>query len=161
MSSRAVDYATAIVAELPEATPSAGPSPLEDQLQEIIDNSEYHAPLWARIAKYSSAEHVAAAGAAANILRRRHGDDESVEGWRFETRRVDNGMASGLFAQFSPNAIMPGKADENKIVYEAWRQRQAEAAKVRATRRAERQTQALLTAQENGELDEELESLAE
>jgi len=138
MPSRSVDYATSIVSELPDATPSAGPSPLEDQLADIVANREYHYPLWARIAKYSSAEHVAAAGAAANILRRRHGDDETVEGWRFETRRVDNGTASGLFAQYNPDVIVPGKAEQNKAVYEAWRRRQAEAGKQRALRRAEK-----------------------
>jgi hypothetical protein len=148
MAARSVDYATSIVSELPDQTPSAGPSPLEDQLEEIAGNREYHAPLWARIAKYSSAEHVAAAGAAANILRRRHGEDESVEGWRFETRRVDNGTASGLFAQYNPELIMPGKAEQNTVVYEAWRRRQAEAGKVRAMKRAERK--ALEDAEQNG-----------
>ena len=138
MPSRSVDYATSIVSELPDATPSAGPSPLEDQLADIVANREYHYPLWARIAKYSSAEHVAAAGAAANILRRRHGEDESVEGWRFETRRVDNGAASGLFAQYNPAEIVPGKAEQNQAVYEAWRRRQAEASRQRTLRRAEK-----------------------
>lgn len=149
MATRSVDYATAIVSELPDATPSAGPSPLEDQLADIVDNSEYHYPLWARIAKYSSAEHVAAAGAAASILRRRHGDDETIEGWRFETRRVDNGAASGLFAQYNPDAVVPGKAEQNKIVYEAWRKRQAEASRQRTLKRNER-----LASIVNGDVDE-------
>ena len=140
MAARSVDYATEIVAELPDATPTNGPSPLEDQLKDIEANTEYHYPLWARIGKYSSAEHVAAAGAAANILRRRHGDDESVEGWRFETRRVDNGAASGLFAQYNPEATVPGKAEQNRVVYEAWRRRQAEAAKQRTLRRTAKGT---------------------
>ena len=149
MATRSVDYATSIVSELPEPTPSAGPSPLEDQLADIVDNTEYHYPLWARIAKYSSAEHVAAAGAAASILRRRHGDDETVEGWRFETRRVDNGNASGLFAQYNPGAVVPGKAEQNKVVYEAWRKRQAEASRQRSLKRTERRNNELM-AQDNG-----------
>lgn len=138
MATRSVDYAMTIVSELPDPTPSAGPSPLEDQLADIVDNTEYHFPLWARIGKYTSAEHVAAAGAAASILRRRHGDDETVEGWRFETRRIDNGTASGLFAQYNPKEIVPGKAEQNKVVYEAWRRRQAEAARQRNIKRAEK-----------------------
>ena len=94
--------------------------------------------MWARIAKYSSAEHVAAAGAAAAILRRRHGETPDVEGWRFETRRVDEGAASGLFAQYDPYAIVPGRSEENQVKYEQWRKRQAEAAKQRNLRRKER-----------------------
>lgn len=136
--SRNVEYGTQLVSELPEQMPSVGPSPLEDQLQNIIDNSNYHAPRWARIGKYSSAEHVAAAGSAASILRRKHGDKPDVEGWRFETRRVDEGEASGLFAQYDPKAIVPGKAEENKVKYEQWRVRQAAAAKQRAKARKEK-----------------------
>jgi hypothetical protein len=137
MAARSVNYETTLVDSLPEQAPSAGASPLEDQLELIAGNEEYHAPMWARIAKYSSAEHVAAAGAAASILRRRHGEDATVEGWRFETRRVDEGSASGLFAQYSPTLIVPGKAQENEAKYEAWRQRQADAAKARNERRRE------------------------
>lgn len=132
---RNVQYGTKIVEDLPDQAPSVGASPLEDQLQDIYDNPEYHAPKWAGIAEYSSAEHVAAASAAAGILRRRHGDDQSVEGWRFETRRINGGEASGLFAQYDPKAIVPGKAEENSVKYEQWRKRQADAAKQRAAKR--------------------------
>lgn len=129
---------------------------MEDQLADIVDNSEYHYPLWARIGKYTSAEHVAAAGAAASILRRRHGDDETVEGWRFETRRIDNGVASGLFAQYNPGAVQPGKAEQNKVVYEAWRRRQADAARQRNLKRAEKAAAAAANGEAMGDVPEDV-----
>jgi hypothetical protein len=107
---RQVDYELTISDEIPEPNRTSGqPSPLESQLDSIVRNSDYHAPRWARIGRYASS---VSATAAASTLRGRHGDTPRIEGWRFETRRIENGEATGLFAQYDEGAIVDGAYDE-------------------------------------------------
>jgi hypothetical protein len=119
-----------MVDELPGRASSVGASPLEDQLRKIKDNPSHHAPKWGRIGRYANS---AAASATANHLRRRHCGEGGVhtEGWRFETRRIDEGEASGLFAQYNPKEIQPGLREVNDKAYDAFKKRQTEAAKER------------------------------
>lgn len=130
---RSVEYDLEVVDDIPE---SSANSPLEDQLRRIQYDPERHAPRWARIGRYYGESHAAAAGSAANTLRKRHGSDAEVEGWRFEVRRVDGGDATGLFAQYDPDRVVPGKREENDARYEQFKARQREAAKSRSGKKA-------------------------
>src|SRR5215472_1707431 len=121
---RNVDYEMEDVEDLQESTPNR---PLEDQLRRIQYNPERHAPKWARIGRYFGESHSAAAGSAASTLRKRHGDNPGVEGWRFETRRIENGEASGLFAQYDPGRVEPGLREENDKRYEVFKEKQRDA----------------------------------
>ena len=125
MNTRSVSYDLEMHDDLPDRVTAQGAaSPLEDQLQVIMWDEDRWAPRWARIGRYANA---AAAAAAANTLRKRHGDTPEVEGWRFESRRIDGGDASGLFAQYDPDQIVPGRREQNAEQYKAYKKRQAEA----------------------------------
>lgn len=138
--SRAVTYDLEMHDELPERVGSTGTnSVLEDQLKRIAGNPQHYAPRWGRIGRYANS---AAASSAAAVLRKRHGDTAEVEGWRFEVRRIDNGEATGLFAQFDPKAVIPGKREENQVRYEVWKQRQKEARNRQASEQAVKDAQA-------------------
>lgn len=122
----------------PERHNAEGASVLEDQLKKIVAHPDHHAPRWARIGRYANG---AAAAAAANTLRKRHGSSPEVEGWRFETRRIENGEATGLFAQYDASKVVPGKAEENAEKYREWKARQAEARTRRAEDKARREAE--------------------
>lgn len=128
MPAGTVDYELQVHDELPPATATQGGSVLEDQLKRIKFNAELHHPKWARIGRYNNAP---AAASAKMTLQRRHGSSPEVEGWRFETRRIDNGEATGLFAQYNGEWIVPGKREENTARYQEYKERQAEARRVR------------------------------
>jgi len=130
---RNASYELEMIDELPD---TATNSPLEDQLRRIQYDPERHAPRWGRIGRYGGPSHAAAAGSAANILRKRHGDTPDVEGWRFETRRIEEGTATGLFAQYNPERIIPGEREKNVERYEEFKQSQREAAQRRAEKKA-------------------------
>lgn len=123
---RNVSYDLEVHDELPERTGNGpgGASVLEDQLKRIAGQPDHHAPRWARIGRYANS---AAAASACAVLRKRHGDTQDVEGWRFETRRIDNGEATGLFAQFNPKVVVPGKREANEKRYRDYLNRQKEA----------------------------------
>ena len=129
MREKNVNYELVVEDDLPGGEQPLPYSPLEDQLVEVMAKQDLWAPKWVRIGKY---QNQAAASAAANLLRKRHGDVEAVEGWRFECRRIDGGENTGLFVQYDPNVIIPGKKEENRAKYQEWKKRQAEAKKVRA-----------------------------
>lgn len=133
---RDVNYDLEMVDDIP--MPGSN-SPLEDQLLRLSGDPQRHAPRWGRIGKYDGNSHAAAAGSAANTLRKRHGDTADIEGWRFETRRINEGNATGLFAQYNPAAIVPGRREENELRYEEWKARQREASARRAEKRAAQQ----------------------
>lgn len=142
---KSVDYELEVHDELParpDRAAGGGASVLEDQLGRIVGNEGAHHPRWARIGKYANS---AAAGSAALTLRKRHGDTPEVEGWRFETRRIDNGEATGLFAQYNPRVIVPGKKEENAKVYREWRARQAEARRVTLEEKARAEAEQIAT----------------
>lgn len=130
---RDVDYTLEMFDEIPD---TGSNSPLEDQLRRIQYDAERHAPRWGRIGRYDGASHAAAAGSAKNTLQKRHGDTPDVEGWRFEVRRIEEGQASGLFAQYNPERILPGLREENVKRYEEFKQKQREASARRAERKA-------------------------
>lgn len=129
---RNVDYDLEVVENIPQSTAN---SPLEDQLRRIQYDPERHAPRWARIGRYYGESHAAAAGSAANTLRKRHGDSNEVEGWRFEVRRIDGGDSTGLFAQYDPNRVRPGLREANDERYEEFKAKQREAAAKRAAKK--------------------------
>lgn len=136
MATREASYDLEIVEGLPHETVSPGYSPLEDQLSKIVHNPENHAPRWARIGRYNKAP---AANSAKAVLLKRHGDTAQVEGWRFATRRIDGGEATGLFAQYDPDKVVPGLREQNKERYREYQERQREAAaQARARREAEK-----------------------
>lgn len=136
MAQRDVNYDLEMFDEIPD--PGSN-SPLEDQLRRIQYDADRHAPRWGRIGRYDGASHAAAAGSAKNTLQKRHGDTPDVEGWRFEVRRIEEGSASGLFAQYNPDRIIPGKREENGKRYEEFKSKQREAAARRAEKRANEQ----------------------
>jgi hypothetical protein len=131
---RSVTYELETYDELPELTRSAsgqGGSPLEAQLRRIMYDPDRHAPRWGRIGRYDSQSHGAAANSAANVLRKRHGETQAVEGWRFEVRRIEEGQATGLFAQYDPHVIEPGLREQNAEKYEEYKDRQREKLRAR------------------------------
>ena len=111
---RDVNYTLEIVDDLPELE-VARRSPLEDQIAKIVDTDEAHGR-FVRIASYANGS---AASAAANQLRKRHGDTESVDGFTIRTKREmdDNGgePRTGLFVRFNPNAIVPGGHEDFQL----------------------------------------------
>jgi hypothetical protein len=108
---RDVDYTLEIVDDLPDLEVQRR-SPLEDQIKRIIDTPESH-NRFVRIASYANGS---AASAAANQLRKRHGDKEAVDGYTVRTKRLatedDAEPRTGLFVRFNPDAIVPGARDE-------------------------------------------------
>jgi len=137
MVERSVSYDLETYDDLPDGDGQRrGQSPLEAQLQRIMDDEERHAPRWGRIGRYDGASHAAAASAAANVLRKRHGERQAVEGWRFEVRRIEDGTATGLFAQYDPEIVEQGLKEQNDEKYEVYKQQQRE----RAQRNRQAQT---------------------
>ena len=116
-SPRDVRYEINVHDKLPSGgSVGSRPSAIEDNLTAIVAEHEagQHRGKWRMIASYRVAS---AAGAAANILRRRHGDSVDVEGWEFATARDEtpgeNGAVEvrrGLFARYEPEKIVAGAA---------------------------------------------------
>lgn len=106
---RDVNYTLEIVDDLPEAEIQRR-SPLEDQLDKIVDTPAAHGK-WVRIASYANGS---AASAAANVLRKRHGDKEAVEGWTVRTKRADEDgeVRTGLFVRFNPEGVVAGARED-------------------------------------------------
>lgn len=117
---RSVDYTLEIVdGPLPDRRTAAS-SALEDNLKKIVgawDDEATRARLldendeakWVRIGSY---EHSTAAGAAANVMRQRHGGNVQAEGWEFASRRTDEGDKTGLFARYDPRKVVPGAREQ-------------------------------------------------
>lgn len=82
-------------------------SPLEDQLDKVKAQAEYHGK-WIRIGSYANGS---AATAAANVLRKRHGDKANVEGWTVKPKRSDDGRTH-LYVKYEPGAIVDGARAE-------------------------------------------------
>lgn len=107
-------------------------SPLELKLEELKGREDAHGK-WVLIGKYGKAT---AAGAAANVLRQRHGRNANAEGFEFAYRKIDDGNGShinGLFVRFDPTKVVPG-AMEQHVADEA--KRVAELAEARKAREA-------------------------
>jgi hypothetical protein len=110
--SRDVDYTLEIVDDLPDLEVQRR-SPLKDQISRIMNTPASHGQ-FVRIASYANGS---AASAAANQLRKEHGDSEIVDGWTVRTRRSDREVdgvvepRTGLFVRFNPDAVVPGERD--------------------------------------------------
>jgi hypothetical protein len=106
---RDVDYTLEIVDDLPESAMQRR-SPLEDQIDRIVATPDSHGR-FVRIGSYANGS---AASAAANVLRKRHGDKPTVDGYEIRTARSDvNGTPrTGLFVKYDPNVIIPGERDQ-------------------------------------------------
>lgn len=107
-------------------------SPIQDLLGQIKSDSAKHGK-WVGIAKY---ENGSAATAAANVERQRKGKDQTISGWAFATRRVDEGENTMLFANFDPSKI-DGTAEERHQRHQTWLdERKARSEKLKAEREA-------------------------
>lgn len=106
---RDVDYTLEIVDELPEFKATQR-SPLEDQIEKIVAEPRSHGK-FVRIGSYANGS---AASAAANVLRKRHGDKQSVDGFAIRPVRVDgpDGQPrTGLFVNYDPKQIVAGERE--------------------------------------------------
>lgn len=100
---RDVDYSLEVLdGDIPDAEIQRR-SPLEDQLDKVRESSEYHNK-WIRIGSYANGS---AGTAAANVIRKRHGDKAEVEGWTIKPKRADDGRTH-LYVRFTPGAIVEG-----------------------------------------------------
>lgn len=116
--------------ELPPGNPRA--SALEDAL----DLVKKEAPgKWVCVAEYNTP--AAASGAATN-LRRRHGSDETVDGWNFATRKLEN-KRTGLFIHWDGSRIVEGKLAEQMKVYAEYKKVQNIKAKEQAAKKLEKE----------------------
>lgn len=134
---RDVDYTLEVVDDLPEIAIQRR-SPLNDQIDSIVADEEKHGK-YVRIGSYANGS---AASAAANVLRKKHGDKAIVDGFEIRVKRTDveGGVPrTGLFVKYDPSLIVPGEREmfEKRL--------QAREEKV-AARRAEREA-----AEKNGQ----------
>lgn len=129
---RDVDYTLEIVDDLPDIEVTRR-SALEDQIDKIVAEERAHGK-FVRIGSYANGS---AASAAANVLRKRHGDKIAVDGFEVRTKRTDKDgqPRTGLFVKYDPAQIVTGererfeqreKAREDKV---AQRRAEREAAK--------------------------------
>jgi hypothetical protein len=131
---RDVNYRSESFDELPPGEQKGEWSPYVEKLDGIVRDKAKHAPKWILIGDYGNKD---SAKGAVGQLRRRHGRDESVEGWRFEHRQVSvttNGKHSkreGVFAQYDGDKVEPGKAEENRAKWQAYRTRQQDQKKAK------------------------------
>lgn len=137
----AVTHGLRRVGSLPSPLPRKGGGGnriFEPMLQEVRETVEKEAPdnenvyqEWFSLGEYSNAT---ACSAAANFLRKKHGDRVEVKGWAFKPLRVDENT-SVLFVRHDPTAVKKGAENE-------WQQRIEDnkvkfadrAAKIQATR---------------------------
>lgn len=101
------------VEELPDRAQKD--SPIQQLLAQIKADTEKHGK-WIGIARY---ENKTAATAAANVERRRRGQDGTISGWEFATRSVDEGKAALLFVRYDPSKVS-GTAEERHARHQAW-----------------------------------------
>lgn len=87
-------------------------SPLELKLDELKGREDAHGK-WVLIGKYGKAT---AAGAAANVLRIRHGRNANAEGFEFAYRKIDQdgSHVNGLFVRYDPEKIVPGAKEAHE-----------------------------------------------
>lgn len=111
-----VQYTLEIVDDLPPKSSGGGggggKSVLEEKLEELKGREDAHGK-WVLIGKYGKAT---AAGAAANVLRQRHGRNANAEGYEFAYRKIDQdgSTVNGLFVKFDPTAIVPGALEQHR-----------------------------------------------
>lgn len=116
-----VDYTLEIIeGDLPPAGHGGGggrTSPLELKLEELKGREDAFGK-WVLIGKYGKAT---AAGAAANVLRQRHGRNANAEGFEFAYRKIDQGGSSvnGLFVRYDPTKVVEGAMDLHRKEEEA------------------------------------------
>lgn len=136
---RDVDYTLEIVDDLPDLAVQRR-SPLEDQIEKIIAEPRSHGK-YVRIGSYANGS---AASAAANVLRKRHGDRAAVDGFEVRVKRTDTDgqPRTGLFVKYDPKQIIEGereqfearlKAREEKVIE---RRKQRESTEQKATKKA-------------------------
>lgn len=127
---RKVEYGELVVLdELPGREQKQ--SPIKTILESLKADTAKHGK-WVGIGRY---ENGSAATAAANVERQRRGQDGTISGWEFATRRVDSGEATILFAKYDPGQV-EGNPNERHQRHQTWlaeRKQKAEA------KRAERE----------------------
>lgn len=126
--------------ELPEAGrrgPSSGAlTQIVDQVKELVTSGEVapNTPICTN--RYAKAT---AAGAAANVLRKRYGKTAAPYGLTFATRKVqedDGEQRTGLFVMFDPKAIVKGEQEKQDALYKAYLDHLAETRKAREAKAA-------------------------
>lgn len=135
---RDVDYTLEIVDDLPDLDVQRR-SPLTDQINRVVNTPASHNK-FVRIGWYANGS---AASAAANVLRKKYGDTEAVEGWTIRAKRSDKEVTdeetgavsleprTGLFVRFNPEAIVPGAKEDFDV---RSKEREARIAEKRALR---------------------------
>lgn len=105
---RDVDYTLEIVDDLPDLAVQRR-SPLEDQIEKIVEEPRSHGK-YVRIGSYANGS---AASAAANVLRKRHGDKAAVDGFEIRVKRADKDgqPRTGLFVKYDPKSIIEGERE--------------------------------------------------
>lgn len=108
-----VKYDRIVMDELPDR-----PARTSNQEEELVSIKGDRALVGKAICIAQYAQGTAAT-AAANILRKRHGQPE-VEGWEFATRKLnadeDGTVRTGLFVIYQPSWIKPGAAEAHAKV---------------------------------------------
>jgi hypothetical protein len=139
MAERDVNYRSKVFESLPPGEEKTEWSPYVEKLAEIVADTHKHAPRWILIGDYGNKD---SAKGAVGQLRRRHGSDESIEGWRFEHRPVQVSVdgqpqkRQGVFAQYDGTKIVPGLAEKNKAEWREYRTRQQEQKKAKMKEKA-------------------------
>jgi hypothetical protein len=131
---RDVNYTLEVVDDLPDLDVQRR-SPLEDQIEKIVAESRVHGK-YVQIGDYANGS---AASAAANVLRKRHGDKATVDGFEVRVRRADRDgqPRTGLFVKYDPEQIIDGERAEFDKRMKA---REEKVAARRAEREAEQKT---------------------
>lgn len=129
---RDVNYTLEVVDDLPDLDVQRR-SPLEDQIEKIVGEARVHGK-YVQIGDYANGS---AASAAANVLRKRHGDKAAVDGFEVRVRRSDKDgqIRTGLFVKYDPQSMIPGEREEFDKRAKA---REAKIAERRAAREAEK-----------------------
>jgi|SRR5215510_6634466 len=128
---RDVNYTLEVVDDLPDLDVQRR-SPLEDQIEKIMGEPRVHGK-YVQIGDYANGS---AASAAANVLRKRHGDKAAVDGFEIRVRRADRDgqPRTGLFVKYDPASIIDG---ERQSFNQRMAAREAKVAERRAEREAE------------------------
>ena len=131
---RNVNYTLVVVDDLPEVEVTRRSS-LEDNIDKILAadaEGKLDRTKFCRIGSYFNGS---AASAAANVLRKRHGDRITVDGFAFQTKRADEDgeIRTGLFVKYDPEQIVEG---EKEAFQQRLKDRAAKTAERRAARKA-------------------------
>lgn len=136
MKEKDVKYEIIVVEDLPERP--ARNSQIEEKLAEVQGDTALVGK-YVCIAQYAQQT---AATAAANILRKRHGQPEA-NGWWFGTRKVkvngEDTERAGLFVSFDPRRVVAGEREKHEA--EKAQREKANRAKL-AAKKAEKKTPA-------------------